>query len=62
MCKAYDSRVNLALLPFYLEKISFIKEELTKKRAEGAPKKEIRELKRLRDFINKDFEREKTGL
>jgi hypothetical protein len=41
MCKVYDRRVSLALIPFYMDRIEFLKEEISNKMSSGAPKKDI---------------------
>ena len=42
MCKVYDRRVSLALIPFYMERIEFLANEIeTKMESESTPKKDI---------------------
>lgn len=41
MCKVYDRRVSLALIPFYMERIDFLADEISQKEVDGASKKDI---------------------
>lgn len=62
MCKVYDRRVSLALIPFYMERIDFLAEEINQKEVDGASKKDIQFLQRMRDNIKSDLEKEKDEI
>ena len=62
MCKVYDRRVSLALIPFFMERIDFLAEEINQKEVDGASKKDIQFLQRMRDNIKSDLEKEKDEI
>jgi hypothetical protein len=45
MCKTYDQRVCLALLPFYKDKLESITGQISELKQSGASKKEIQQLR-----------------
>ena len=62
MCKVYDRRVSLALIPFYMERIDFLADEIHQKEVDGASKKDIQFLYRMRDNIKTDLDNEKKEI
>lgn len=56
LCKVYDRRVSLALIPFYKDRIEFLNEEIYNKQSnEDTPKKDVEFLKKMRENIMKDL-------
>ena len=62
MCKVYDRRVSLALIPFYMDRIDFLKEEIMNKQASGASKKDMAFLVNMQENISRDLINEKAEI
>lgn len=62
MCKVYDRRVSLALIPFYMDRIEFLNDELDQKMQDNAPPKDIKFIERMRENIKADLDKEKKEL
>mmetsp|Transcript_37280 Transcript_37280/g.57179 ORF Transcript_37280/g.57179 Transcript_37280/m.57179 type:complete len:234 (+) Transcript_37280:560-1261(+) len=58
MCKAYDKRTSLALIPFYVEKLKQLDSQIREKSQQAETEREVREMKRLRKYIHNDKEKE----
>ena len=63
MCKDYDRRAQLALIPFFMDRLQFLKKEIEEKSDSDKPsKKEIEFLKRIKKNLSDDLDKEKTEL
>jgi hypothetical protein len=61
LCKVYDRRVSLTLIPFYMDRKSFLSDEIYNKQNDGiASKKDIEFLERMLKNIKRDLDNE-TG-
>lgn len=61
MFKEYETRTSLAMIPFYKERLEFIKSEIEEKGADNlaATKEEIVFLSNTRDDVLRSLEKEK---
>ena len=63
LCKHYDRRVSLALIPFYLEKKDYLEEQIAQKENDANVSfKDIEFLRQMKDNIEKDLEFEKKAV
>jgi len=62
LCKNYDRRVGLALIPFYLDRIDFIEEQIHNKQNQDPENsvKDIEFLKNMKKNIERDLDYERN--
>ena len=61
LCKEYDRRCYLALLPFYMDRLDFLRGELQHKQNENEMK-DVKFLETMIVNIENDLEKEKDSL
>lgn len=59
LCKDYDRRCDMALLPFYMDRVEFLREELSKNQSDLAEEKF---LETMVHNIERELEAEKAAL
>ena len=63
MCKVYDRRVSLALIPFYMERLEYLKEEIrTQEASDKNTTKDLTFLRNMQTNIERDLDFERNEL
>lgn len=62
LCKLYDRRVSLALIPFLQEKRTFLREEIEEKRANQENQNDIEYLEQMLTNVDHEFKEEKETI
>lgn len=63
MCKSYDRRVSLALIPFYMERLEYLKGEIdTQEASEKNTTKDLTFLRNMQTNIQRDLDFERNEL
>ena len=63
LCKLYDRRVQYALIPFYLNKIEALDEDIDNKRGQGeGAAADLKYLKKMREHLKQEKDQERDLL